>query len=374
MNAPTTNAWKPNWNQTREAFTRWWNQEGLLVSVRGPAEMRQVGRDDVPPPADIPPGTLYTSPKLLAQWRHSQMARRNFLFDTLPIADSSSFDRQYLALLLGSRAEFFDNTSWYHSMPGGEDIAALPEFQFDPECEWQKILEETMHEEKRLANGNYSIGMPSLTENIDILNTLCGTAEVMMEMAADPDLIKRKLRELNQVFFKSHDRLYDLAKMDDGSSFHTVLQLWAPGKVAYLQCDESAMISPEMFIEFVLPGIEEQCEFLDYSAYHLDGVDATRHLDAILSIKKLGAIQWVPGAGKPTGCDPVWFDLYRKILSAGKSVMVVGATLKTARQLLDGIGGNGVYFLWSFEDVVSERDVAELESLVADYRPGGSKG
>jgi len=170
------------------------------------------------------------------------------------------------------------------------------------------------------------------------------------------------------VFFDSYQRLYDLAKLEDGSSFHTVLQLWAPGKVAYLQCDESAMISPEMFNKFVLPGLVEQCDFLDHAAYHLDGVDALRHLDAILGIKRLGAVQWVPGAGQPGGCDPTWFDLYRRIRKAGKSLMVIGANLESARRLLKEIGGDGIYFVWSFGDINTEKDVESLEALVSQYR------
>ena len=69
------------------------------------------------------------------------------------------------------------------------------------------------------------------------------------------------------------------------------------------------------------PFIREQCRWLDYSLYHLDGVAAVRHLDALLEIEELDAIQWTPGVGEPQGGDPRWYDLYRRIRAAGKSVM-----------------------------------------------------
>ena len=36
--------------------------------------------------------------------------------------------------------------------------------------------------------------------------------------------------------------------------------LWAPMRWYPLQCDFSAMISPDMFAEFVLPDLAEQCD------------------------------------------------------------------------------------------------------------------
>lgn len=72
--------------------------------------------------------------------------------------------------------------------------------------------------------------------------------------------------------------------------------LWSglPGRVAKLQCDFSAMISPDMFKEFVLPYLKKQCDYLDYSLCHLDG-----HL--------------------------CWDGIYKKILEAGK---LIYATMK----------------------------------------------
>ena len=55
--------------------------------------------------------------------------------------------------------------------------------------------------------------------------------------------------------------------------------------MAKLQSDISVMISPKSFRRFVQPFIREQCQRLDYSMYHLDGVDAIRHLPALLEMK-----------------------------------------------------------------------------------------
>lgn len=52
------------------------------------------------------------------------------------------------------------------------------------------------------------------------------------------------------------------------------------------------------------------------------------HLPALLEIEELNAIQWTPGVGEPQGGSPKWYDLYKKILAGGKSVMACWVTLE----------------------------------------------
>jgi hypothetical protein len=80
------------------------------------------------------------------------------------------------------------------------------------------------------------------------------------------------------------------------------------------------MISEAMFQEFFLPGIAEECRFYTNSLYHLDGPGALRHLDALLSIPELNAIQWVYGAGNGRATD--WLDVYRRCQAAGKGIQL----------------------------------------------------
>jgi len=75
-----------------------------------------------------------------------------------------------------------------------------------------------------------------------------------------------------------------------------------------------------MFEKFFLWEIEEEIEWLDRSIYHLDGPGALQHLDALLEIPKLGAIQWVWGEGH--GPASRWMDVYKRVIAAGKGVWI----------------------------------------------------
>ena len=141
--------------------------------------------------------------------------------------------------------------------------------------------------------------------------------------------------------------------------------LRGPGKTAKLQSDASAMISPAMFDRFVAPAITAQCEWLDHSMFHLDGSQCLCHVDSLLSIEALGAIEWTPDPGVPCGGDTCWYDLYRRILDAGKSVQAVGVKADQVLPLLDSVGGKGLYIL----RVTGITDLADVERLMRAVEP-----
>jgi hypothetical protein len=74
------------------------------------------------------------------------------------------------------------------------------------------------------------------------------------------------------------------------------------------------------------------------------------HLDSLLAIEPLDAIEWTPQAGIESGGNRRWHDLYRRILAAGKSVQVVNVELHEIQPLLDAVGPKGVYMLIQFNN------------------------
>jgi hypothetical protein len=81
-----------------------------------------------------------------------------------------------------------------------------------------------------------------------------------------------------------------------------------------------------MFRDYVLPAIEEEAQFLDHSCFHLDGEDSLKHLDDILAIKEIDAIQWVPGAGKKPQFQ--WPEVLHKIQDAGKALHIFDSLIE----------------------------------------------
>lgn len=355
---------KANWTETKRHFTAWWERRGMVVGMWGAPWRAGVNHAEAPPPP-ASPREAHADAALRARRNDWDLRHQCFPADAMPIA-CTNIGPGSLALYLGCEPGFSPETVWFE--PCWEQIAdpeSLPPIRFDPANPWWRTTEATLRACREAARGDYLVGCPDLCENIDILTALRGSQTLLTDMVERPEWVAQKVAEIDRAWFEVYDRVYDIIRDDDGSSAFHSFYVWGPGKSAKVQCDASAMISPDMFRQFVVPSLTAQCEWLDHSMYHLDGTQAICHLDALLEIEALDAIEWTPQAGLERSAHPRWFDLYRRILAAGKSVQVCGVSHEEIPPVLDAIGGNGVYFITSF---TGERDAEKIMDQVAPYR------
>ena len=76
------------------------------------------------------------------------------------------------------------------------------------------------------------------------------------------------------------------------------------------------------------------------SIYHLDGPGALRHLDSILDIPELDALQWVYGAGNE-GYHK-WVHVYRQAQAAGKGIQVI-CQMDELDQVMETLDPRGLF-------------------------------
>jgi hypothetical protein len=357
--------WKENWEQSKQRFLKWWNREGLLIGMWGAPETGRTLHETVVAP--MIPATLeerYCDAAFRASENHYRLSRSIFPLDILPSA-ITDLGPGSLALFLGSRPGFSEDTVWYHPCIESESAPEkLPPLRFDGSNRCWKVTEDILHRCAEAAQEKYLVTCPDLVENMDTLSSLRGAQTLCLDLIERPEWVEEKIREINDVWFAAYERIYDIIKLDDGSSAFGAFYIWGPGKVAKVQCDASAMFSPKMYRRFVLPALTAQCDWLDHSLYHLDGTQALIHLEALLEITPLDAIEWTPQAGIETGGNKRWYDLYRRILSAGKSVQVVNVEPNEVVPLLDAIGNEGVYLLIQFKN---EQEVEHVLKLAEGY-------
>jgi hypothetical protein len=322
-----------------------------MVGMWGAPETNACIHEQVPAP--VAPTTIderYCNATYRAAQNHHRLARSIFPLDVLPSA-TTCLGPGSLALFCGSQAGFAEDTVWFY--PCIEEISepeSLPPLRFDSANPWWKTTEAIIRTCADQARGKYIVGCPDLIENVDVLSSLRGAQTLMMDMLERPDWVEKKIWEINALYYEVYQRIYDIIKLPDGSSAFGAFYVWGPGKTAKLQCDASAMFSPEMYKQFVVPALTAQCKWLDNSIYHLDGTQAMCHLDNLLSIEPLDAIEWTPQAGIEPGGNKRWHDLYKRILAAGKSVQVVNVELDDIKPLIDAIGTKGVYMLIQFKN------------------------
>lgn len=346
--------WKENWERTRERLTDWWERRGLVLCVLAPKDEPQEDLPEPEEPADIERAWL--DPTYRARKAEFDLARTFFGGEAFPYFDTH-IGPGNLALFLGSEPRFMQDTVWYE--PCIDDPDRAPALRFDPQNTHFREQMAIVAEGLRISRGRFLVGMPDLIENVDTLASLRGAQALMLDIRLRPDFVKEKVGEINRAFFAAFDAIYQAIKDPWGGNAFSAFRVWGPGKTAKVQCDASAMLSPEMFAEFVVPALTEQCRWLGYAMFHLDGTQCMVHLDHLLAIEALQAIEWTPQAGMPSGGDPAWFDLYRKILTGGKSVQAVGVEPKDVIPLLDAVGSQGMFIITSAESETEARALVE---------------
>ena len=351
--------WKPNLEETKKRYVDWWNHKGIILN------MWEHFQEGVIPHADVPAPQPYRDlnqrwfdPEWRAEYLDWYVAHSSLMADMLPVANTQ-LGPGSLAAILGGVFEGGEDTIWIHPNPNYTD-----DITFDPNHPNYLLHKNLLKACKQKAQGHYYVGMPDLMQGLDVLAAIKGTDKVLLDTVMQPEVLELQMQQINDIYFQVFDELYDIIREGDEMAF-CYFSSWAPGKMSKLQSDISTMISVDDYRRFVQPFIREQCQKIDYTLYHLDGVGAMHHLDALLEIDELNAIQWTPGVGEPQGGSPKWYDLYRKILAGGKSVMACWVTLDELKPLLDHIGGEGVHIEMDFHN---EREVEQAMRIIEEFQ------
>lgn len=353
--------WKEDWDRARENLLKWWEREGPAFSVMAPKD--EVWADLPPPERELPfsqptnprtplpagradafpvpddPVAMWTDPEVRFRAAEYRMAHTFFGGEAFPYFDPH-LGPGSLAAFIGSKPSFSETDSWY--TPTMPDIESAPPLEFDDGNPWFRRQMALVEHGVRHARGRFLVALPDLLENVDILAALRGTTEVLLDMALRPEAVRRRVGEINAVFFEVFDRMHGLIRDEDGGNCISSFDVWGPGRTAKVQVDLGATFSAEMFADIVLPGLAEQCARLDHAMFHLDGSQCLQHLDHILSIEGIRAVEWTPEPGQPGGGHPKWYDLYRRIKKAGKAVQAIWITPDEIDPLFEAVGPEGM--------------------------------
>ena len=271
-----------------------------------------------------------------------------------------------LASYLGSEIGFKEDTVWFNKCLDSWD--GVPKLTFDPENKWFKKHLQLAKDCQALAGDDFYVDMPDLMENIDVLASLRGAQDILFDLLDEPEMIGERIQEVTDIYYEYYDRFYDVIKDEEGGNAYTVFQIWGPGRTVKLQCDFSAMMSPEDFRKYIQPSLRSQSENVDHVLYHLDGPAAIKHMGALMEIEGIDALQWTSGDAGPDGTLPDWDVIYDKAIAAGKSIWVKVYSgefedwIRNVDRIVNKYGSHSLFLLFpemSMEQAVYLLDYAE---------------
>lgn len=348
-----------DYHQLESDWMAWWNGEtdrSIITLSTLPPDFDDGLVDDFLTqfPLDMPVDAVLDrfEPRLRQRYAHANTCPKWWI----------NFGAGIMAAYLGSGVHYATSTTWFWPLADIDSLADMHLAYDANNVWWQRTLALTQAAVERWGD-HILIAHTDLGGNLDILASLRGTEQLLMDLYDAPDEVERLVGEITDLWLRYYDELYAIIA-PTGRGTAAWAPPWSPTKGYMLQSDFCYMISPGMFERFVLPDLVKCSEWLDYPFYHMDGKGQLVHLDLLLSIEKLRGIQWQPGDGQPRAED--WLDVLRCILDGGKLCQVF-VTRDGAWQIARALGSKGFLF-----DIIEEGlTPEEAETFVAEFRAAG---
>jgi hypothetical protein len=329
--------YKPDWEATKARFRTWWSHGYFGRCALGVTAPRAEPLPCPPPPEAATPEEKHHDPEWMSRNNAYRMSRTFYGGEAFPIWSDGYHGLLGLSTMLGCKGECRWDTSWaepFLTDPSTLDVSRIRLDEGNPYCRMKRAAEERALRE---CPGKSIPSVGAFGGSGDTLAAMRGTEQLLFDCIERPEQVRAAEERLMDIWIDFHGRVYErLQPAAQGSTCW--FSLWSPGKFYAAQNDFSFNVGPEMFRELFLPVIRRQTEYLDHSVYHVDGVDAFRHVPALCELPRLQAIQILPGAGKPSPLH--YLDVLRQVQAAGKNlhISIPAAEVRQALELLSARG------------------------------------
>jgi hypothetical protein len=327
---------KQDWPEAARRLEAWWDGAVLdraVVQVTAP-------RDGVTPRVVPAPPTLeerWTNVEYVLEAAQERMRTTYYGGDAFPCY-CPNLGPDVFAGYLGCPIEFGEDTSW--SVPIIADWASAPPLRLDPNNHWWKLTLEMTRAAMAVAPGRFLVGLTDLHGGMDAVAALRDPQNLGFDVVDHPEQVKQAVDELIPVWFEVYEGMRNLINPSSPGTT-SWMSTWTAGRSYPVSCDFICMISPAMFREFVLKDLLAETSWLDRSIFHLDGPGALKHLDALLAIPRIRAIQWVPGEKIPRVPMTDWVPLLQKMQAAGKALHL-SVTPEEVEPLMEALRPEGL--------------------------------
>jgi hypothetical protein len=242
---------------------------------------------------------------------------RTFLGETFPVFCPNLGPSVYAAFH-GAELEFGEITSWAgHCIDDPGDLSRLC---FDRDNVYFRKIEELTQVALQKCADRFMVGYTDLHGSLDCVADWRNPEKLCMDLFECPEKVHEMVKLANECFLPLFDH-YDAVLKAQGQVSTTWIAIPSRGKFHVPSCDFTTMVSTEVFDEFYLPSLLAEVRHMTHNVFHLDGKGMLRHLDRILEVPEIHAVQWVQGVGDDA---PIlqWLPVIRKIQAAGKGVIV----------------------------------------------------
>jgi len=257
------------------------------------------------------------------------------------------------AAFYGAELEFGEVTSW--SVPLVRDWDEVEDLKLDMGNQYFKKIEALTRYALERCPGKFLVGYTDLHPGLDCTAAWRDPLQLCLDMIDNPEGVERLADIAIADFQTIYDHFDAMLKAENQLSV-SWMGIPSFGRMHIPSCDISAMISPEFFRRFGLPILQREVKTMTHNIFHVDGKGVASHLDVILRVPEIHAVQWVQGVGDDY---PImqWLAFIKRLQGRGMPV-VVDLSKEDLNEFMEVMDPKGL-FLW----VATNNEEEEIEIL-----------
>ena len=230
----------------------------------------------------------------------------------------------------------------FMAQPFVKEPRDLEKLQFNMENPWVAKYFEFVKKLNDLSQGRFPVGAPIMRGEGDTVGALIGQTEFVYALYEEPEIIKKTLRKVVDSFLDIYAEMHRRNKPFHGGSSIGFYHVWAPGESLWFQEDISALLSPELYREFLLENERYFCGKYQYTLMHLHP-SSFHLLDDILCNENLKVLQVNKDVGGPSVNQMLPY--FKKVLEKKRGLVVWGDLTEGEVQLVfDNLPLERVFF------------------------------
>lgn len=255
------------------------------------------------------------------------------------------------AAFYGAELIFGEVTSW--SEPRVRQWSDMAGLKLDWDNVYLKKIEELTYHALERCQGQFLVGYTDLHPGLDCCMAWRSPQQFCLDLIDSP----KEAHHLAELSIADFETIYN--HFDDILKAHGQLSVsWMGipsfGRMHIPSCDFSSMISLQMFREYGLPILQREVKSMTHNIFHLDGKGVARHLDTILSVPEVHAIQWVQGVGDDY---PImqWVPFIKEIQA--QRPLIVDLSKEDLDDFMEVMEPEGLFLWIATESEEEERDL-----------------
>ena len=277
---------------------------------------------------------------------------RRFHGETFPVYFPNLGPDVYAAFY-GAELEFGEVTSY--SIPFVRQWEDADQLIFNTNNEYFKKIEVLTQHALERCEGKFLVGYTDLHPGLDCVAAWRDPLQLCYDLYDHPDQVRRLADRAFEDFEFIYDH-FDAMLKEKGQLSVSWMGIPSFGRMHIPSCDFSALISEEFFKEFGLPILQRETRTMTHNIFHVDGKGVANHLDSILSVADVHALQWVQGVGDDY---PImqWLA-FIKDLQAREIPVIVDLSKEEIDEFIEVMDPKGL-FLW----IAADDEQEEIEIL-----------